>query len=90
MNVKVKFRFNKLTGEVSEFLVDQDQELPREQHDQSHERIAGELGRLIERFPRVVELSGAPAPAVPEETSPTGEEATDQEGTPRPESQRRR
>lgn len=90
MNVKVKFRFNKLTGEVSEFLVDQDQELPREQHDQAHERIAGELGRLIERFPRVMELSGAPAPAVPDEASPTGEDPTDLKGTRYPVSQRRR
>ncbi len=89
MTVKVRFRFDKLTGEVAEFLVEQDQELPREKHDQVHEQIAGELGRLIERFPRVVELTGAGARKAPEERPKTGEESTEEETRTRPETRRR-
>ncbi len=90
MAVKVIFRFNKLTGEVEEFLVEQDQEQPRERHDQAHEQVAGELGRLIERFPRVMELTGVTAQVDLEERSKTGGESTDEKSRARPEVHRRR
>lgn len=56
LDIKVKFRFNKLTGEVEEFLVDQDSALPRAEHERAHDRIAAELGRVVERLPRVTEI----------------------------------
>ena len=57
METKVRFRFNKRTGEV-EFLVDQDSTLPHAEHDLAHDRIAAEIGRVIENLPRVVEVTG--------------------------------
>jgi hypothetical protein len=65
MKVRVKLRFNKLTGEVEEFLVD-DQDLPylpEAEHNREHDRVAAEIGSVLERHPRVTEvLPGAPAP----------------------------
>ncbi len=70
MKVRVKLRFNKLTGEVEEFLVD-DQDLPylpEAEHNREHDRVAAEIGSVLECHPRVMEvLPGAPAPA-PEHT----------------------
>lgn len=57
METKVRFRFNKRTGEV-EFLVDQDSTLPHAEHELAHDRIAAEIGRVIEHLPRVVEVTG--------------------------------
>lgn len=66
MRVRVKLRFNKLTGEVEEFLVD-DQDLPwlpAAEHNRQHDRIAAEVGGVLERHPTVTEmLPGQPAPA---------------------------
>ena len=68
MKVRVKLRFNKLTGEVEEFRVD-DQDLPypsEAEHNREHDRVAAEIGSVLEPHPRVTEvLPGAPAP-VPE------------------------
>ncbi len=62
MDVKLRFRFNKLTGEVEHFDVDQDSTLPNAEHEREHDRVAAELGALLERFPRVTEvLPGASA-----------------------------
>ena len=71
MEVIVKFRFNKLTGEVEEFDVDDvASSLPAAEHNREHERIAAEIGRVLERNPRLVELdpnAPAPVPAPPEQ-----------------------
>jgi hypothetical protein len=66
MEVKVRFRFNKMTGEVELFQVDDEgtMRLPEAQHNREHERIAAEVGNVIEQNPRVEELF---TPAVPEE-----------------------
>jgi hypothetical protein len=74
MRVRVKLRFNKLTGEVEEFLVD-DQDLPRlpaAEHNRQHDRIAAEVGGVLERHPAVTEvLPGQPTPAVPDAVTDT-------------------
>jgi len=57
LETKVTFRFNKRTGEV-ELLVDQQSNLPHAEHDLEHDRVAAEIGRVIERLPRVTEVAG--------------------------------
>ncbi len=58
MDVKVRFRFNKITGEVEVFEVTDEgtTRLPEAEHNREHDRIAAELGNVIERNPRVVEV----------------------------------
>jgi hypothetical protein len=53
MATRVHFRFNKHTGEVEEFLVD-DQN--RQLAETDHERIALEVGRYIAAYPRLREV----------------------------------
>ncbi len=65
MRVRVKLRFNKLTGEVEEFLVDDHATpvLPEAEHNREHDRVAAAIGSVIERHPRVTEIApGAPEP----------------------------
>jgi hypothetical protein len=85
MKVRVKLRFNKLTGEVEEFMVDdEEQRLPEAEHNREHDRIAAEIGGVLEQHPRVREvLPGAPAPA------PERAPVTPEVETPRRERQRR-
>jgi hypothetical protein len=86
MPTRVRFRFNKVTGEVEEFLVDdQDRRLPEVEHD----RIASEVGRLVAVNPRIREAVGAPseprgAPQTTEERAPSEAERAP-EAPPRPE-----
>jgi hypothetical protein len=66
MEVKVHFRFNKTTGDVEIFDVTDtgNMRLSEAEHNREHDRIAAELGRVIERNPRVLEVlanDGAPA-----------------------------
>ncbi len=69
MPTRVKFRFNKVTGEVEEFLVDdQDRRLPEAEHD----RIASDVGRLIAENPRIIEVP--PGQAQPNVPLPEGKE----------------
>jgi hypothetical protein len=58
MEVKVHFRFNKTTGDVEIFDVTDtgSMHLSEAEHNREHDRIAAELGRVIERNPRVLEL----------------------------------
>jgi len=57
MKVQVRFRFNKETGEVEEFLIDdQGSQLAEAEHNREHDRIATDIGRVVERHPRVQEL----------------------------------
>ncbi len=80
MDVKVRFRFNKLSGEVELFEVDQESGLPNEEHNRSHDRLASELGALLDRHPRILETSAA-APSVDAATVPA-EPASEEDVTP--------
>jgi hypothetical protein len=81
MDLKVRFRFNKATGEVELFDIEDEggQRLPDAEHNRIHDRAAADLGNVIERDPRVsVLLPGASAPAPQAETEPeTGETSAD-------------
>jgi hypothetical protein len=56
MPTLVRFRWNKLTGEVEEFLVDdQNRRLSEAEHD----RIALEVAQAIERRPALIEVDVA-------------------------------
>lgn len=79
MEIKVGFRFNKLTGEV-ELDVEQDSALPVVEHERSHDRLAAEIGALLERFPQVSEV----LPGTEVVTEP-GEDATEAAGVAEPE-----
>ena len=56
MKVKVRFRFNTVTGQVETFIDDQGSNLPVAEHNQQHDRIASEVGGIVARDPRVVEV----------------------------------
>lgn len=58
MDVKVRFRFNQVTGEVEVFEVTDEgtMRLPEAEHNREHDRIAAELGNIIERNPRIMEV----------------------------------
>ncbi len=74
MPITVRFRFNKLTGEVERFIVDDhDQQLPEHVHDS----IAAEIGRSVAGNPQIVEVVAPPSPereTQPEEPEPPTEE----------------
>lgn len=57
MRVRVEFRYNAETGEVELFQVDDIGRTTRVQdHDAVHEQIAFDLGRVLDRGPRVEEV----------------------------------
>lgn len=56
MPTRVRFRFNKLTGEVEEFLVDdQDRRLSEAEHD----RVAAEVARMVAVSPGITPVDDA-------------------------------
>lgn len=56
MSTTIRFRLNKVTGEVEEFVVDlADDNLPESEHNRIHDERAGEVGRLLERHPHIEE-----------------------------------
>ena len=57
MESRVRFVFNKRTGEVEEFTVEQETVLPGPEHELSHDRLAREVGSVVERTPRITELA---------------------------------
>jgi hypothetical protein len=58
MRVKVRFRFNALTGEVEAFEVDDMRDGPRlADHDARHEQAAAELASLVEENARIDEVA---------------------------------
>lgn len=76
MATRVRFRFNKLTGEIEEFLVDdQDRQLPESEHD----RIAAEVARMVAVNPGIAPVDDATAArlagarAVPHRDAPARE-----------------
>ncbi len=79
MDVKVRFRFNKITGEIDVFDVEDEgtMRLPEAEHNREHDRIAADLGRVIERNPQVVEmLPGHEVPLNKETTQKPEDEQT--------------
>ena len=65
MRVKVRFRFNALTGEVEAFEVDDVRDGPRlADHDARHERAAAELASLVEENALIDEVAPGTAPVV--------------------------
>jgi len=58
MDVKVRFWFNQATGEVEVFEVTDEgtMSLPEAEHNREHDRIAAELGNIIERNPQIMEV----------------------------------
>lgn len=79
MTVSVRFRFNKRTGEVEEFLVDDhDHDLPEAEHD----RIALGVARVIATHPQIQEVVPGAAPlAPPREPEPEAAPTRDPERT---------
>jgi hypothetical protein len=80
MEVRVLFRFNYKTGEVEEFIVDDvDSRLPADEHNRQHEQIATEIGRVIERYPGLIELHSSgferPTPVARRAAEPTAADA---------------
>lgn len=60
MKVQVRFRFNKVTGEVEEFLIDDhESNLSPAEHNRQHDRIANQVGCVIAQHPRIQEISSA-------------------------------
>ena len=63
MRVKVRFRFNSVTGEVEAFDVDDMHDGPRlADHDARHERAAAEVGRVVEANALIEEVAPGTAP----------------------------
>ncbi len=63
MKVQVRFRFNKTTGEVEEFLIDeQGSQLSEVEHNREHDRIAHEIGRVVARHPGIQEIHSGSGP----------------------------
>lgn len=77
MDVKVHFRFNKRSGEIERFEIDQDSTLPSVEHEREHDRVAAEIGALLERLPRVMEV--LPGAAAAERADSEAPAETDQE-----------
>jgi hypothetical protein len=65
MPIHVQFRFNKITGQVEQFVVDdQDRTLTEDEHD----RIATDVATTVARNPAISELTG-PLPATANRTT---------------------
>ena len=85
MKVRIKLRFNKLTGEVEEFLVE-DRDLPylpEAEHNRKHDRVATDIGHVLERYPRVTEV-------MPDGSRPVSPATPETSQTPLPQPERRR
>lgn len=60
MQFKVRFRFNRRTGEVEEFLIDDYASNANDaEHNRQHDRIASEVAQVIARHPRIDEIHHA-------------------------------
>jgi hypothetical protein len=72
MDYSVRFRVNKITGQVELFEVDHEgpQTLDDAEHNRRHECLAAEIGRLIQRDPRIIELSAGTLPEPEEAAEP--------------------
>lgn len=61
MRVKVNFRVNTETGEVEEFLIEDISTEAEPEHDAVHDRIAVEVGKVVERRPAPQQVAGPAA-----------------------------
>jgi hypothetical protein len=61
MRVRVNFKVNRETGEVEEFLVEDISTEPEDEHDAAHDRIAVEIGKVVERRPAPAQVIGGTA-----------------------------
>ena len=70
MDFRVRFRFNKTTGEVEIFEVSDEgtRQLDPEHHDRHHDEITGDLARLIDRDPEINEILPGAIPIQEEST----------------------
>jgi hypothetical protein len=58
MDLTIRFRFNKLTGEIEEFQVDAARDdRSNADHNAEHERLAAEIGRVVDGHPRLIEVA---------------------------------
>lgn len=64
MDFKVRFRFNKQTGEVEEFEITDEgpMSLSEAEHNREHDRISAEVGNVIERNPLITEVQPGTTP----------------------------
>jgi hypothetical protein len=84
MKVQVRFRFNKETGEVEDFLIDdQASQLPEAEHNREHDRIATDIGRVVERHPRIQEIHPGSSIATPLTNQVPEQPETSTDSTPR-------
>lgn len=83
MRVRVQFRVNTETGQVEEFLVEDISTEDEPEHDAVHDRIALEVGRIVERRPAPHQVTGQPAGGAAQLTCQPSDElpATDREET---------
>ena len=58
MRVRVNFRVNAETGEVEEFLIEDISTEAEPEHDATHDRIALEVGKVVERRPAPQQVVG--------------------------------
>jgi hypothetical protein len=72
MRVKVRFRFNAVTGEIEAFEVDDMHDGPRvADHDARHDRAAADVARIVEANALIVELTPGTIPVAIEATQGT-------------------
>ena len=76
MRVKVRFRFNAVTGEVEAFEVDDMHDGPRlADHDARHDRATAEVARVVEVNALIEEIPPGAGPVTTETTrTPTATE----------------
>lgn len=80
MRVKVRFRFNAVTGEIEAFEVDDLRDGPRlADHDARHDRAAADVARVIEANALIEEVAPGTAPATVT-VRPQAEDAPRQQG----------
>ena len=63
MRVRVNFKVNAETGEVEEFLIEDISVELGPNHDATHDRIAHEVGKVVERRPAPMQVIGETGPA---------------------------
>jgi hypothetical protein len=77
MKVKIRFRFNAVTGEVEAFEVDDLRDGPRlADHDARHDRAAAEVARIVEANALIEEVAPGTAPVTTSVTRPQAQPET--------------
>lgn len=74
MRVRVNFRVNAETGEVEEFLIEDISTEAEPEHDAVHDRIALQVGKVVERRPAPSHVVGPEAGDAPQFTYQPGDE----------------